>query len=130
LTVKLYIAGEAIVSKDVSLVGVVRVRMFNSMIHTSLTASVNSALSKKLSLSASYSIMESTFDNLGLGVAFKIGKVQLYTVSDNVIAFFHPSSARNANLRGGINVILQDEPKRKGTGNRRQARSGSVCPLY
>jgi len=109
---------------------VARIRMFNSMIHTSLTASANAALSKNFSLSASYSIMESTFDNLGLAAAFRIGKVQLYGVSDNVFAFYHPSSARNANLRFGINFIFQDEPKkRKAPGNRRQARSGQVCPM-
>jgi hypothetical protein len=130
LPVKLYIAGEGKINENFSIGGVARIRMFNSMIHTSLTASANAALSKNFSLSASYSIMESTFDNLGLAAAFRIGKVQLYGVSDNVFAFYHPSSARNANLRFGINFIFQDEPKqRKGTGNRRQARSGQVCPM-
>lgn len=130
LPVKLYLAGEGRINDNFSIGGVARIRMFNSMIHTSLTASANAALSKNFSFSASYSIMESTFDNLGLAAAFRIGKVQLYSVSDNVLAFRHPSSARNANLRLGINFIFQDEPKqRKGTGNRRQARSGQVCPM-
>ena len=130
LPVKLYIAGEGKINENFSVGGVARIRMFNSMIHTSLTASANAALSKNFSLSASYSIMESTFDNLGLAAAFRIGKVQLYGVSDNVFAFYHPSSARNANLRFGINFIFQDEPKkRKAPGNRRQARSGQVCPM-
>jgi hypothetical protein len=130
LPVKLYIAGEYRLNEDVSLGGVARIRMFDSMIHTSLTASANAALSKNFSLSASYSIMESTFDNLGLAAAFQIGKVQLYAVSDNVPAFFKPNTARNANLRVGINLIFQDEGKRKGTRNTRHARSGQVCPLY
>ena len=130
LPVKLYIAGEGKINENFSVGGVARIRMFNSMIHTSLTASANAALSKNFSFSASYSIMESTFDNLGLAAAFRIGKVQLYGVSDNVFAFYHPSSARNANLRFGINFIFQDEPKkRKAPGNRRQARSGQVCPM-
>jgi hypothetical protein len=130
LPVKLYVAGEGRINDNFSIGGVARIRMFNSMIHTSLTASANAALSKNFSFSASYSIMESTFDNLGLAAAFRIGKVQLYSVTDNVFAFNHLSSARNANLRFGINFIFQDEPKqRKGIGNRRQARSGQVCPM-
>ena len=130
LPVKLYVAGEGKINENFSIGGVARIRMFNSMIHTSLTASANAALSKNFSLSASYSIMESTFDNLGLAAAFRIGKVQLYSVSDNILAFNRPSAARNANLRFGINFIFQDGPKqRKGTGNRRQARSGAVCPM-
>lgn len=130
LPVKLYIAGEYQVSEKVSWGGVARVRMFNNMIHTSLTASLNAALSKRFSLSASYSAMESTFDNLGLAAAYRIGSVQLYAASDNILAFPNPATARNTNLRFGINLIFQDEAKqRKGVYNRRPVRSAPGCPL-
>jgi hypothetical protein len=130
LPVKLYIAGEYKANESVTWGGVARVRMFNNLIHTSLTASVNAALSKRFSLSASYSVMESTFDNLGLAAAYKIGYVQLYATSDNVTAFANPATARNMNLRVGINLIFQDVAKqRKGIYNRRPARSAPGCPL-
>ena len=130
LPVKMYIAGEYKLSEEVTLGGVARIRMFNNMIHTSFTASANAALSRKFSLSASYSVVESTFDNLGMAAAYRIGPVQLYAASDNLISFFHPSSARNMNLRVGINLIFQDEAKqRKGVYNRRPVRSAPGCPL-
>jgi len=129
LPVKLYVAGNFIVNEDVSMGVLARLRMFDSMIHTSLTASLNARVSGKTTISASYSVMESTYDNLGLGGAFRIGRAQLYAASDNVIAFFQPAAARNANLRIGINFIFRDEAKKR-SGSRRSSRSGSVCPLY
>ena len=130
LPVKLYIAGEYKANESVTLGCVARIRMFNNMIHTSLTASANTAVSEKFSLSASYSMMESTFDNLGLAAAYRIGHVQLYAASDNVTAFVNPATTRNMNLRVGINLIFQDVSKqRKGIYNRRPARSAPGCPL-
>lgn len=130
LPVKLYLAGEYKMNEVVTLGGLARIRMFNNMLHTSLTASANAALSQKISLSASYSIVESTFDNLGLAAAYRIGNVQLYAASDNVPSIFRPSNARNMNLRVGINLIFQDEARqRKDVYNRHAARSGPGCPL-
>jgi len=130
LPVKIYIAGEYRINDDVTLGGVARIRIYDNMIHTSYTASANARLSKRFSFSASYSIMESTFDNLGLAAAYKIGIVQLYAASDNVISFIQPSSARNMNLRFGINLIFQDEAlQRKGVYNRKPARTSPGCPF-
>lgn len=113
LPVKLYVAGEYVVNEDFTVGGLVRVRMFNNMLHSSFTASANAKMSKSLSLSASYSMMEDTYDNFGLGAALRAGKVQFYAASDNIISFFKLSNTRNTNLRFGINLILQDEPRRR-----------------
>lgn len=113
LPVKLYVAGEYELNEDFSLGGLVRVRSFNNMLHGSFTGSVNAKVSKTFSISGSYSIMESTYDNIGLGASLRTGKVQFYAASDNVFALLNPSSARNANLRFGINLIFQDEPRRR-----------------
>jgi len=113
LPIKLYLAGEYEVSEDLTMGGLARVRMFNNMLHGSFTASVNAKISKALSLSGSYSILESTYDNIGVGAALRAGKVQFYAVTDNVISIFDPSSTRNTSLRFGINMIFQDEPRRR-----------------
>jgi Family of unknown function (DUF5723) len=127
LPVKLYAALEYKVGDDFSLGGVTRIRMYNNLLHASLTASANARLSETLSLSASYSMVESTYDNLGLAASFRFGKVQLYAVSDNVVSFLQPSSAHNMNVRVGINLIFQeDAQQRKGTydGKERRSRRG------
>ncbi len=130
LPVKLYVAGSYSFNENLAFGGLARVRMFNNMIHTSFTASVNAITAKNLSLSASYSIMEATFDNFGLAAAYKWRHIQIYAASDNVIAFANPTTARNANLRIGINLLFPDESKqRKGVYNRRPKRVAPGCPF-
>ncbi len=127
LPVKLYAALEYKVGDDFSLGGIARIRMYNNLLHASLTASANARLSQTLSLSASYSMVESTYDNLGLAASFRFGKVQVYAVSDNVVSFLQPSSARNMNVRVGINLLFQEDgQQRKGTydGKERRSRRG------
>jgi hypothetical protein len=127
LPVKLYAAGEYRINKELTFGGVARIRMFNNMLHTSFTASANAALSNILTMSASYSIMESTTDNLGLAAACRIGIVQIYAASDNVLSFYRPGTARNMNLRVGINLIFQDGSNQKGLYNRRGTRFAPGC---
>ena len=110
LPVKIYLAGEYEVNENLKLGGLARIRIFNNMVHTSLTASANAVLSEKLNVSASYSLMESTFDNLGLAATYRIRNVQLYAASDNVLSFYRPPGARNLNLRIGINLLFPDDP--------------------
>mgnify|MGYP001600826918 CR=1 FL=1 len=130
LPVKLYVAGEYKVSEDVTLGALARVRMFNNMLHTSFTASANARISKNFSMSASYSVMESTFDNLGFAAAYRIGPVQIYAAADNVPSFFLPTTARNTNLRLGINLIFQDPAtKKREVYMRRQPRAAPGCPF-
>jgi hypothetical protein len=130
LPVKLYVASEYQLSEDVTLGALARVRMYNNMLHTSFTASANARLSKNLSMSASYSVMESTYDNLGFAAAYRIGPVQIYAAADNVPSFFMPTTARNTNLRLGINLIFQDPAtKRREVYNRKQPRAAPGCPF-
>jgi hypothetical protein len=129
LPVKFYIGGDYKLNNNVSLSGLVRVRMFNNLVHTSFTASANVLVWNGLSLSGSYSIMESTYDNLGLGLGFRAGPFQLYTAADNVISPFYPSKAKNMNLRVGINFIFGDKEKEeKGGSKRKILNSNCHCP--
>jgi len=109
LPAKIYFGIDHQLNNVVSISGLSRIRIINSQIHTSLTASANALFFERLSLSASYSIMESTFDNLGLGIGIKTGPFQLYTAADNLFSPFYPSKARNMNLRIGINFIFDKD---------------------
>jgi len=111
LPVKIYFGIDYQLSDAVSVSGLSRIRIINNTVHTSLTASANTLIGSGLSLSASYSVMESTFDNLGLGAGIKTGPFQIYAAADNLFSPFYPSTARNMNLRLGINFIFNDESK-------------------
>jgi hypothetical protein len=129
LPVKFYIGGDYKLNNTVSLSGLIRLSMFNSLVHASLTASANVLIWNGLSLSGSYSIMESTYDNLGLGLGFRTGPFQLYAASDNFISPFYPSKAKNMNLRVGINFIFGDREKEdKGRGKGKIHNSNCHCP--
>jgi len=122
LPVKIYLGIDHQLNDFVSISGLTRIRIMNNTVHTSFTASANALLGKVLSLSASYSIMESTYDNLGLGVGIRAGAFQIYTAADNIISPFYPSQARNMNFRIGINFIFGDKDSSKSSGS-----SGSNC---
>lgn len=113
LPTKIYLGVDYQLSKTVSLSGLSRIRIISNTVHTSLTASANTILMNTLSLSASYSIFESTYDNLGLGVGIKAGIFQIYAAADNIFSPFYPSKARNMNLRLGINLIFGNEKNEK-----------------
>ena len=130
LPVKFYAAGEYKVNENVTIGAVARVRMLSNMVHTSYTASANAALSGSFSVSGSYSYMESTPVNIGLAGAYRIGHLQFYAASDNIFSFFNPTTATNANLRIGINLIYDDDAKpKKGVYQRHKKRTPVGCPF-
>ena len=69
---------------------------------------INSKFSLKnwLDLSANYSIQGSSFYNIGAGAVLNFGPFQFYGVTNNLIAHFKPTLARNANFRFGMNLIF------------------------
>ena len=128
LPVKIYLGADYKLSDVVSLSGLSRIRIYNNLVHTSWTASANVLLWKNISLSGSYSIMESTYDNLGVGVGFRGGPFQIYAATDNLFSPFYPSTARNMNLRVGINLIFNDREKETTSRKGKRANSDCHCP--
>lgn len=124
LPAKIYFGIDHQLSDVVSLSGLTRVRILSNTIHTSVTASANAYLFNGLTLTASYSVMESTYDNLGVGIGFRGGPFQLYAAADNFISPFYPATARNMNLRIGINFIF-DNSRNK---NQKGLNPNCYCP--
>jgi len=95
---------------------------FKSAFYPSLTLSYNYKLPKWIGFSASYSIMNGTFSNLGMGLSLNLGPFQLYCVSDNVGALFNladingaiiPYKAKTMHLRTGIGLTFSQNEKDK-----------------
>jgi len=128
LPIKLYLGGEYSFSDKISLAGLARIRAFNNYLRTSFTASANMLIWKGLSLSGTYSIMESTLDNLGAGIGFRGGPFQLYAASDNIFSPFYPSQAKNMNLRLGINFIFSDRQKEIRGKTSKHGKKDCGCP--
>ena len=79
----------------------------------SLTLSINTVRLNNFSGSLSYSIMNGTFNNLGLGLGFGIQNMVFHVLSDNVIGFFSPHKAHTANLRFGVHFQFGCSEKSK-----------------
>jgi hypothetical protein len=63
-------------------------------------------LAKNISLAASWSYMNRSINNLGVGLVAGHSPVQFYAFTDNILGFTNPLSSRNFNLRFGINLIF------------------------
>lgn len=81
-------------------------QIFDKSIHPGLALSYNQRVGKWLDFSASYSIYNRSYNNIGLGVALNAGPVQLYIVSDNVLGAIFPQNTKNIHLHFGINLTF------------------------
>jgi hypothetical protein len=75
-------------------------------LQTSVTATLVSRPLKNTEASLSWSYMNRSANNLGIGLAYGGTPVQIYVVSDNVLGFFWPMSAKNGNIRFGVNLHI------------------------
>lgn len=55
---------------------------------------------------ATYSIYNKKYDNIGLNFQLKLGPVQFFGVSDNILAAFRPANSRGTNGRFGMNLVF------------------------
>ncbi|HEX7412496.1 MAG TPA: DUF5723 family protein [Bacteroidia bacterium] len=98
----------------------------NKQLNPAMCLSFNNKVGRWFSASVSYSILNRSYDNVGLGLAFT-GPIQFYVVSDNIISFLVfdkyqtgssssvmvPAYSKNINLRFGINITVGKIPNDK-----------------
>jgi hypothetical protein len=75
-------------------------------IQTSVTASLVSRPLKNMEASLSWSYMNRSISNVGIGIGYGRSPVQVYLVSDNLLGFIWPMSAKNVNVRFGLNINI------------------------
>ena len=96
--------------------------MFKGRLREQLTISANFYPIKEIAGSLSWSIMNRTFNNFGIGLSFNPGPFNLYIISDNIPLTFAveqssgapiPYKARTANIRFGINFVFGCHKEKK-----------------
>jgi hypothetical protein len=80
--------------------------MHRGIIRQAVTVSANANAGRMLSASLSYSVMNYSYNNLGLGLAFRGGGFQFYIISDNLNMAFYRGGASNANIWFGLNIAI------------------------
>lgn len=86
--------------------GLIYTEMYRGKVYPAFAASARAKFGNIISIGATYAIRNDTFDNFGLNATARLGPVQLFVVSDNVISAFKPYDSRNANLRLGLNLLF------------------------
>ena len=126
LTTQFYLGGNYWLNEKNNIGVVVNGRYADKQLHPALALSFNNKVGRWFSTSLSYSMINRSYDNVGLGLAFT-GPVQFYAVSDNILSFLVfdkyqtgtnsslliPAYSKNVNLRFGINITIGKIPKDK-----------------
>ncbi|MFW6327489.1 MAG: DUF5723 family protein, partial [Bacteroidota bacterium] len=116
LPTKIYLGGRYFLTEKVALGLLSRTEIKKGKLRESLTLSANFYPIKMFSATLSYSIMNNTYNNFGLGISTKLGPLNLYAVSDLVPYQFAPEpesgapliplEAKSFNFRFGLNLMF------------------------
>jgi Family of unknown function (DUF5723) len=79
---------------------------WNGISETDFAFNTTFTLSKAVQLGATYSARAGNYNNLGLQAVFKLGPIQLYGVTDNIIAVMNSYKAKSTNARMGLNIVF------------------------
>lgn len=71
-----------------------------------VTLSYIGTYSKDFQLALTYSAMQGSYNNIGLGWAWNVGAIQLYSSYDNILALFMLEKAKLFNIRFGVNMVF------------------------
>lgn len=107
LTPKLYLGGTYQWKENITLGVLGRMEIYQHLIHPSVTGSINAQLKKWFGGSISYSYINRNATNIGLALIFKMGPVQTFLATDNLMGFIWPQSTRNINFRFGTNILFK-----------------------
>ena len=102
---KIYIAAEYQIYNILSAGIVERLLIYDKQVSNALTLSGNLMLGKFFSISAGYSIIDNSFNNLSVGTTLKLGPIQFYCLTDNILAL-NIKNTQNYNIRFGMNLMF------------------------
>lgn len=103
---KIYLSGSYKLTEKTDLGFLGRAYLYEGNNDLSMTFSANTLVWRGISLTASYSVMNKAYDNLGFGMAARLGPVQLYMVSDKILSALKPADAHAFTFRFGINLLM------------------------
>lgn len=112
LSPKLYLGATYQLNRMFEVGGLFRASLVNGMFLPSLTASVNGRFIRNVSASVSYSITRGSYVNVGAGITAKLGPVQLYAQTDNLLACNY-TNTKSLSGRVGINLLFGHKDKQK-----------------
>ena len=107
LPAKVYLSASYALGQNWNFGGLFYTEIYRGKVYPAFAASARAKFGNILSIGATYAIRNKRYDNFGLNAIVKLGPVQLFGVSDNIISAFQPYDSRNANLRFGLNLLFK-----------------------
>jgi hypothetical protein len=110
---KIYLGGTYQINKKLNIGLLDRLYKNVDISKNTVTLSANTILGNFFSLTGSYSIIGDGYKNVGLGMAIRLGLMQVYLAGDNLLALADISKTKYANARLGINFLFGRSHKAK-----------------
>ena len=122
LYTKMYLGGTYKFHEKIVVGLLTRTEIYQKKLHASVTLSANSNLTKWFSTSLSYSIINGSYANLGIGIGVNLAFMNFYFITDNMFSLQRevstgiplPYKSRNTNFRFGWNLTFGDIDKQSG----------------
>lgn len=112
LTAKTYIGADYQLTNAVTVGGLGKMYLINEFSY-SFTTSANIKLGRILDFALSHSIVNGKANIAGAGLGLRLGPLQIYTISDNLLAALNPAKTNYVNARIGITWIFGDNRWKK-----------------
>jgi len=121
LQTRFYLGGTFNINETNKVGGLIHAEYFRKKLYPAFTLSYNYRIVRWLGASVSYSIMNRSYFNLGIGLSGNLGPIQIYVVSDNIAYLFNmakftgggvfPQKAKTAQLHVGLNLTFGKNEK-------------------
>ncbi len=112
LNSKLYLGLDYKVSSNVNLGVLSKTQYYYGNVSTSLTLSANVDINNNIGTYISYTAVNNSFNNVGVGISAKLGCMQFYMVTDNILASYI-TNTQVGNFRFGINFIFNAKKNKR-----------------
>ena len=105
LPLRIYLSGSYEISKFLRL-GALFYNEGGNNSSSGIVFDATTRLGKILNFGLSYGSRYGTFDNLGTHLTLTLGPVQLYGLTDNILALFKPYDTKSTSGRFGLNLVF------------------------
>lgn len=108
LPAKVYVSATYQLNKNWEIGGLFFTESYRGKTFPAVALSANVDLIPEIiSLGATYAILhDDSFDNIGLNAVVKLGPVQFFGTTDNIISAFQPGNKQNFSVRLGLNLVF------------------------
>ena len=121
-----YLSGTYDIRPNLTVGGLIFAQGFQTQMTRAFGANIQKGFGKWAAVGAQYVVQEGGVHNLGVSGSVKLGPVQIFAMSDNMIPLFNPMKTQNTNFRFGINLLFGKIKKETTTTEVEEVKEGEL----